>query len=489
MRVLFYYRNEENLAVEYLSAVLKQAGHKTGLLFNPGLDNIFFYRSRLLKVLQNKDLLVDKAVRFSPDLLAFSSITNEYPDVRAMAQMLKKRLKVPTIIGGIHPTAIPEFVLSDPSFDMVCVGEGEEALLELVDKMEKGKDYFQTRNIWFKKGNGTIIKNEVRPLISNLDSLPFPDKDLFYKYGCFKNIVHLISSRGCPYRCSYCHNHFNQKLYRNKGKYFRRRSVENVISEIKECRKKYDKINKVYFRDDLFVYDKEWLRKFSDFYSREVALPCFCLSSPTMIDDEVAFLLKRMGCKDLVIGIDSGSEDIRKKANRETPYGNMLASMKAIEKYKIPKRLSVMFGFPDEKPQDMWETISFIEKMGPNAINAYILYPYPETSMLNYCREKGLISREILLKIYKGEGSSLEGSIFEHPNGDLAYMITRLLPLYVRAPFFLRPLIKSFMKTRLKRLANTIFLLMVPFLYPYIGLDKLKRLFNETIISFRRDIY
>ncbi len=488
MKILFYYRNEESLGVEYLSAVLKRAGHEVGLIFNPGLDNAFHYRSKLMKVFDNKDLLVEKAVKFSPDLIAFSSITNEYPDIRLMAGRLKKKLKVPTIIGGIHPTAIPDFVLSDPAFDMVCVGEGEDALLELVDKMEQGRDYYTTRNIWFKKNNGVIVKNQVRPLIEDLDSLPFPDKDLFYKYGCFSESLSAISSRGCPFSCSYCHNHIQQKLYKGKGRYVRRRSVRSLISELAKYKKKY-KMKSIYFREDLFVSDKEWLREFSCYYPNEIDLPFYCFAFPGYIDEEKVIILKKAGCKDLLFGVESGNEKIRKNIlNKNTSDKDIKDSVGITKKHKIPVRSTVMFGFPGETPRNMWETVKLIEQLNPKEVLVYLLYPYPGTDILKYCQSRGLIDSQALLQIYNGEGSNLEESIFKHSHKELAYVVGRLLPLLVRAPSFLKFFIRKIMQTRKKKLANMIFLLSIPFLYK-IGYQRLKELVKMAIISKKKSTY
>lgn len=489
MKILFYYRNNESLGIEYLSAVLKRAGHEVDLIFDPGLDNTFFYQNRFLKVFQRKDLLVEKAVGFSPDLIAFSSITNEYPDIKMMAGMLNKRLKVPTIIGGIHPTAIPKFVLSDTAFDMVCLGEGEEALLELVERMDKGRDYSNTRNIWIKKGNGNIIKNEVRPLISNLDSLPFPDKSLFHKYGCFKDTIQVLSGRGCAFSCSYCSNHFQQKLYEGKGNYLRRRSVENMISELKEYKQKYKGIKKIAFDDDLFVYDKNWLKEFSYYYVREIKIPFTCFGFFAKVDQESLDILKKSGCRELMLGVESGSEIIRKKIlNRRITNQDIKHNMKVIKKHKIPVRSTAMFGIPNESPQQMWETVSLFEELNPNEINAYIFYPYPETDIFWYCRKKGLLDHEAVRKIFNGEGSNVEESIFEYPHKDLAYMISKLLPVLVRLPVFLRFPIRKLMSTRMKRLANIIFLLCIPLLYQG-GYPKLKSYARMMLVHLKKSNY
>ena len=228
MKILFYYRGSTSLGIQYLSSMLKKGGHEVQLLFDPGVDDNLFIRWRALQKLNRYDKLLAKACKFPPDLVAFSVPSNLYPFVENMAALLKRELKVPAIAGGPHPTALPEYVLSNENIDMVCIGEGDYAMLELADKLENGRNVYSVPNIWFKK-NGRIIKNTLRPLIENLDSLPYPDKELFYDYGAFEELIPVLAGRGCPFQCTFCFNHAYQRLYRGKGRYVRMRSVDNLI--------------------------------------------------------------------------------------------------------------------------------------------------------------------------------------------------------------------------------------------------------------------
>ena len=489
MRILFYYRNRESLGIEYLSAVLKQAGHRVDLLFSPGLDDIFYFRNKFLNIFNNEDRLLEKAEKFSPDLVAFSSTTNEYPYVTHMANRLKQRLNVPVIVGGIHPTAVPDLVLSNPNVDMICRGEGELAILELVNKMEKGMDFYNTRNIWFKKENGMIIRNELRPLIDDLDSLPFPDKDLFHKYGCFNDLIAAISARGCLFNCTYCHNNLLRKLYAGKGKYIRRRSVRNLIDELKIYKEKY-KNNKIIFEDDLFVKDRDWLEEFSYYYAREIKMPFYCNAFPLLIDEETVRILKRAGCKILFMGIDCGSKSIREKVlKRNTPEELIKKNIDIIKKHKILLELSIVFGWPEETPEDMWRSVKLIDNLKPSHVDGHILYLYPKTDILEYCQNRGLVDDDTLSQIYEGKGGIVCESLLKHPYKDLAYVISKLLPLYVKTPVFLKPIVKKLMHPRMKKLANIIFVAMIPIAYPTRSLIRLKEFFLMALTSIRKSTY
>ena len=239
MKILFYYKEAEQIGIEYLSAVLKKAGHETDLIFDCGSSNKFgMVKSNIFAKTQNIKSMVEKAKKFNPNLIAFSSETDIYPDVKRMGYILKKEFQnVLIVIGGRQATNLPDYVIKEKCFDILCRGEGEEAILELVDKLEKGKDITKIKNLWIKK-NGKVYKNELRPLLQDLDKLPFPDRDLFYKYGVFRSQLMIMGSRGCPHACSYCNNSYYMQLYKGKGKYIRRRGVKNIINEIKYCIKK-----------------------------------------------------------------------------------------------------------------------------------------------------------------------------------------------------------------------------------------------------------
>jgi anaerobic magnesium-protoporphyrin IX monomethyl ester cyclase len=260
VRILFFYRGAESFGIEYLSAVLTQAGHHTELIYDPGLDNNFYVSSSLLKRLNVPKKLVRKAKDFSPDLVAFSSITNLYPYVKDMARALKAELKVPTVIGGIHPTVLPELVLQEDCFDIVCRGEGEYALLELANRLERGEDIADIENLWVKDSQGVIRENEQRPLIQDLDALPFPDKALFYRNGAFWRNVSIMTGRGCPYHCTFCVNSFYHQMNTRRGGMVRRRSVDNVIQELTLYKQKY-RPQTVNFQDDTFSVEIDWLEE------------------------------------------------------------------------------------------------------------------------------------------------------------------------------------------------------------------------------------
>ena len=168
-------------------------------------------------------------------MVAFSSTTHQYPYIERYARDLKEaRPGLVSVIGGTHPTLVPEEVSACPAFDAVCVGEGEYPLRDLVERLDQGRDYADVQNLWVRRGD-EVIRNPMRPLIADLDELPYVDRDLFdYEQMLAENDgwVDIMSGRGCPYNCSYCCNPGLKKRYHGLGRYVRFRSVEHIMGEL-----------------------------------------------------------------------------------------------------------------------------------------------------------------------------------------------------------------------------------------------------------------
>jgi radical SAM superfamily enzyme YgiQ (UPF0313 family) len=298
-------------------------------------------------------------------------------------------------------------------------------------------------------------------------------------------LISIISARGCFFNCIYCHNNFWKKLYQGRGRQFRRRSVENVISELRAYKEKY-KVNKFSFEDDLFVSDKAWLEEFSHSYAREINLPFFCSVHPGLINEDVMHLLKSAGCGHLFIGIDSINDNLLKDLmKRDISRSEIKNNIEIARKYKIPLELSMIFGWPNETPEDMWEGIKFVEDLRPAQVQSQTLCPYPGTDILKYCQENGLIGDWELSQIYEGRACMVAESILKHKDKDLAYVIIKLLPFYIKSPSFLKPVIKIIINKRKKRFAGLLFVLTRPVLYPLLGWFKLRELFLMMLINFK----
>lgn len=477
MHILFYYRNLEGFSIEHLSAFLKKHGHKTELIFDPGFDNNLYFRLPGLKKLNRYDNLIKIAEKFKPDLIGLTSLANLHTYSKNMAKILKKKFGVPIIVGGIQATSLPERVLKDSNVDFVCRGEGEHALLELVNSIEERKLNYKIRNIWFKKDE-KVIKNPLRPLIKNIDTLPFPDKDLYYKYGVFKDRVYVTSMRGCSNNCTYCVNHYYKNIYKGKGQYVRRKSVRYFMDELHTYIKKY-KPKTFDFMDETFTLMPEWVKEFLKRYKKEIALPFRCYSHPKSMNREIAFKLKQAGCKFVFMGINSGDPFILKKVmGRNHNIQDALNAVKIIKEAKIKLQVSAMFASPNETPKQMWKTVDLMEKVNADITSTFNTYPFAKTKMMEYCLEHKCISKENFEKVLDGESDIHHKSIFNHQYKNLADTIVKILPFYVKSPRLIKKLLKIIMKKEKIFLAKLIYSATLPFTEKWMGRERIKEVIS-----------
>jgi radical SAM superfamily enzyme YgiQ (UPF0313 family) len=355
-----------------ISSVLKKNGHQVSL---------FIGESSKLFLKHIKET----------DILAFSTMTGMHQWAVKIAQEIKKQRDVLTVFGGPHPTYFPEMI-ENPAIDVVCIGEGEYAMLDIANCIGKDNDLSQIPNLWVKKDNN-VYKNEVRPLVEDLDSFPFPDRDIYYKYFYLRSNPHktFMAGRGCPYRCSFCFNPKLQEMYREKGRYVRFRSPDNVINEIKKVKMEYG-LKTVFFADDIFVLDKGWLREFIKIYKKEIHLPFTCDGRADILDEENISLLKEGGCFCVRFGIESGDEDIRNKVLRKNITNAQIVQIAELLKKHDLKFLTYnMVGIPGETLEDAYETVDLNIKIKTDYPRCSILTPYPGTEIAADAVQKNLL--------------------------------------------------------------------------------------------------
>jgi anaerobic magnesium-protoporphyrin IX monomethyl ester cyclase len=377
-----------SIGVGILSAILKRNGHEVKVLhLNEEIGYPLDY-SRIKKDIED----------FKPELIAFSSTSNQFSFVKKISRFIKKEFSMPIICGGVHATTCPDEVISVDEIDFLCRGEGDIAFLEFTNKLEKKQNVTNVKGIW-AKSNGNIIRNPVGPVVEDLDSLPFPDRDVIHLDKILqigRGWVNILAGRGCPYTCAYCVNHFYTNFYKNnKIKYpLRYRSVENVLEEISLIVKNKN-VKMINFNDDTFALDKDWSLKFCDEYPKRFKLPFSCNIRVTNFDEEIAMALKRAGCEEVKIGVESGNERIRKDIlNRYTPDHIIFKAFSIAKRAGLRTWSFNMIGIPTETRENILETVKMNAKMRPYIIRVSILYPYRGTKIYDYCLQKNMIDKE-----------------------------------------------------------------------------------------------
>jgi len=407
--------------VRSISAYLRAGGVETRLIFLPNL----YVKHVIQEFLEpySPELLEGvTALCQDVDMVGISLMTNLFRRAVQLTSYLREQLSAPIVWGGIHPTVRPEECAGHA--DIVVVGEGEETMLELAQRIAGAEPYDDVRNVCLKS-NGEIRRNPVRPLIRDLDRIPPPDFDN-PEYFVFDPDAHkfvipdlkllkrlhgkgplhttgelnyqTITTRGCPFNCAFCGNSALINLYGRKG-YLRRRSVDSVISELVAVKRRYDFINRICFFDDSFLAGTTRdIRQFAAQYKDKVALPLFCLASPTNITPEKLEVLVDAGLSALQVGIQSGSASINALYNRTVTNEDVLRVAELIHTYagRLHPLYDVIVDNPYETVQDGIDTVKLLMQLKkPFTIQVFSLTLFPGTELYERASRDGLIKDEV----------------------------------------------------------------------------------------------
>lgn len=410
MRVIFVQSEFESLAIGIFSSLLKQHGHECFFVYDTRLFNSMEIQNKFLfQLFDIRDKLAEEVEYLKPDLVAFSVLTDQYLWALDMAERIKKRIPhVLVIFGGPHVTLVSEDVISRDCIDIICRGEGEGAIVELADSIESGKLNYDIQNLWFKK-EGEVIRNDIRPLIDNLDSLPFPDKQFFYeKQPSITGHYGILSGRGCPFKCTFCASDAINRLSATGQKYVRRRSPQNVVDELLYAKKTLNfELKTISFFDDTFTYDVNWLREFSRIYKEKIGLPFHCTGYPSTIDYEKTSILKDAGCYRIGIGVQSVSERIRRDVLDRTGTNEQISrAAQACKDAGLSFWFDHILNIPYETEEEELEALKFYNEVRPDIINVFWLIYYPKTKIIEIAKEAKMLDDETIKKINRGETST-----------------------------------------------------------------------------------
>ena len=244
---------------------------------------------------------------------------------------------------------------------------------------------------------GELRINKLKPLISDLDSLPFPDR---YTYPFRENLKKIgyapfLFSRGCPYLCSYCSNHAIAARYNLSSNSARYRSPESSIREIEETVDKFS-FQKLDIGDDIFGLDKAWREEFCKKYKKRIKIKFSCLLRANLVDENFVRLLKNAGCYRISIGIESGNEYIRNEVmNRKMSNKEIIEAFEIAHQYGLETNAINMIGTPGESEDMIWDTIKINRQAKPTVTGVNIFYPYKGTKLGDHCFKKGLVNERL----------------------------------------------------------------------------------------------
>jgi anaerobic magnesium-protoporphyrin IX monomethyl ester cyclase len=440
MKIAFVSINCESLAISILSAIAKKEGHDVKMIHIPAIfkDGLTRGFKRLAKFFSNDKAIFKKLQAFQPDIIAFSVVTFDYRRALHYAEVFKKICPAAKIVfGGIHVSSVPEVVIDNEFIDYVVIGEGEIAFSEIIKHIEKGNSSEPIVNTWYKSKDNTIIKGRQTGFIQDLDSLPHFDKEIWEEVSPLKSYYLTMTSRGCPYNCSYCFNHFFRDIPDEKSNYIRRRSVKHVMEELTAAKEKYN-ISVIEFWDDIFIFDKKWLKEFLETYKKEIGLPFKCYIHVNLFDEETATWLKDAGCKWVDFGIQNINEEYRKKyLKRNEINENIVKALKILKKNKIVSFADYIIGLPGDTIEHYEEArLFFIENM-PDIIESYWMSYHPKTEIIKNALEQKILDDKKIDLINHGRDprSYLEISRESNNFHNEYYFILKVIPAM---PVFLR---------------------------------------------------
>jgi len=442
----------------YLLGAIREAGHD------------------VLMEEENEEILSSTIEAWKPDLIGYGAYTGLHQNQVDLNRKLKEKYEFYGIFGGPHATFFPE-VINNEGIDIICRGEAEEAIVELLDKMERGEDYLDVRNFWFKK-DGKIYKNEVRPLGLDIDKYPFPARDLYYHKPITRNsrIKSVHTARGCPYSCTYCYNSKIKDLYRGCGvPHLRFRKVDFVIEECRQIRDNYP-VEVIYFGTDSFPVKKDWVLEFAEKYPKEVGVPWICQAHPQNLSLEVCEAMKESGCISVLVGVESGDEQVRRELlNRKMPDEKIIQAADNIHKAGMNLFTYNMMGLPGETIEQAFKTIEINQKCKTDLVSVSLFQPYPSTTLAEIAVEKGY---------YKNDYDQLTSTWFvkshlDMPDAKKFERLQKLAPITVEFPW-LKPLVKVALNLPLNSVYYLIFRIFKAYCYRFRILP-LKLSFRETM--------
>lgn len=357
------------------------------------------------------DRLIDS---FQPDLIALSTTEDIFPLGLRLLQHIDSR-NILTIVGGVFPTFAPMRVICNKEIDVVCIGEGEDALLEFCCRLRDGRDYFDISNLWIKNQNGQIIKNDVRAA-REISKNPLPDFSLFEDERFYRPMAGKIyrmfpveTHRGCPYQCTFCNSPVQTKLYKDvgAGNYFRKKNMDAVKKEIEFYKNDWGAEYFYFWADTFFTYTTKEFDEFIEMY-KDIGIPFWCQTRPETVTEERVKKLRAVGLHRMTVGIEHGNEEFRRKVlKRDVKNETIIRAIDTIVDFALPAGISVnnIVGFPTETRSLAIDTIELNRKIADkiDTMNCYAFVPYSGTPLRELSVKLGFIKEDVPTSCLTGD--------------------------------------------------------------------------------------
>ena len=341
----------------------------------------------------NREEYIEQMGNNKYDLVAFTSNDYQWQFIKELASWTKDTTDILTLCGGLKPTFDPEDVINDPNIDVLIRGEGEYALNEILNNLEEDRDISGIFNSWVKRKN-QISKNELRPLIEDLDSIPMPKRKYFHYQRILDKtgrVGAIAASRGCPFNCTFCSNYAWKKIYSGKGSIIRWNSPQYVVDELRYLIANF-KIDHFHFEDEEFTRDKEWIYEFTNRYKQVIQRPFSVAITPANISDEMMETLYEAGCRYFGLGLETGVEEHRKYLNKHITNEQIYDVVKRAKEHGIRSVFSMMVGLPFDSEESIEETMKYLNTVEPHFVHVFVYRPIKHSELYDDCIKNNIIT-------------------------------------------------------------------------------------------------
>jgi len=418
MRVTLVYRGRyhirQALELETLVPLLRLHGHNVKFVYDPdtfGVTDNVIQAPWLARIFSSREQIATNITKNDPEVVIFSVLPSTYKWSKQVAIIVKEHIPAPIVFFGLFPSLVPERVMQDAFVDYVIRGEAENIITSLLEAISDNKKPSETGNLWYRQGDKVQYTYQA-PFV-NLDTLPVPDKELFYPYVSHSYSYTTFVSRGCSYNCTYCEETCMKRIF--GPKYFRRKSVDTVIKELTIAKKRYG-FREVIFKDSYLSGNKKWLTELMRQYCEDICVPFKCFCTTHGFDEETAKLLKGGGCYCVEFGLQTWNENIRqdilrrKENNKDVCY-----ALECCAKHKLWYDVDHMFNLPYETRQDHIDGAFCYHKLRYlNRVKVHHLLYYPTAEIVSH----GIASKKLTIDAQENLVDGYESDFYDQQDNN-----------------------------------------------------------------------
>lgn len=364
------------LGLGYIASYLRKYGDHAVQMYEPEAQGLTYTD------------IAEKIRTSAPDIVGITCTTPNYSRAIELAKVCRMNSTAKIVIGGVHVSALPQFVMEEHAYliDCVVVGEGEETMLEVVNAFQNNLTIENIKGLVYNN-RGKITRNESRPFIEDLDSIPVPARDLIPQYlfkpnmhnARYRNCYSVLTSRGCPFKCSFCAARIVS------GVKYRMHSAEYVLEEIDMLKREYS-AQQIIITDDTFTLDHARLEKIcKGMIDKKYNLAWFCFSQVNTVDKKMLSLMRQAGCYSIGFGVESASESVLKRMGKPIKPERVKETISIANRLGIKTQAFYILGSPGETRMQMEDTIRFSREVNATLAFYNMLVPYPGTREFDRC--------------------------------------------------------------------------------------------------------